>query len=158
MIGGGGVDSVAPLAKLVNNFAGNPRVPHLIVDYSANMEDRLDMAAFCDGLRRAAIATGILPLAGVRVRAVRADHVSIADGNPAHGYVDISVRLRAGRDPDSRKAATAAIFAAARAMLAPAMAQHPVALSLEMRDIDPELSPKCGTIRDHLLPDAGDAQ
>jgi 5-carboxymethyl-2-hydroxymuconate isomerase len=133
-------------------------VPHLIVDYSANMDDRLDMAAFCDGLRRAAIATGILPLAGIRVRAIRADHVSIADGNPAHGYVDITVRLRAGRDLDSCKAATAAIFAAARTMLAPAMAEHPVALSFEMRDIDPDLSPKCGTIRDHLNPDAGDLQ
>lgn len=130
---------------------GDP-VPHLIVDYSANMQDRLDVAAFCDGLRRAAIATGVLPMAGVRVRAIRADHVSIADGNPAHGHVDITVRLRAGCDLDSRKAATAAIFAAARDMLAPAMAEHPVALSFEMRDIDPELSPRCGTIRDHLNP------
>ena len=33
---------------------------------------------------------------------------------------------------------------------APALAQHPIALSLEVRDIDPELSPKTGTIRDHL--------
>lgn len=125
-------------------------MPHLIVDYSPNMETRVDMAAFCDGLRRAAVETGALPLAGVRVRAVRADHVSIADGNPAHGYVDISLRLRAGRDLDTRKAATAHIFEAARAFLEPAMAVHSIALSFEMRDIDPELAPKCGTIRDHL--------
>ena len=30
------------------------------------------------------------------------------------------------------------------------MASRSIALSLEMRDIDPELSPKVGTIRDHL--------
>lgn len=125
-------------------------MPHLIVDYSANMEDRIDMGAFCDMLRRAAIETGALPMAGVRVRAHRATHVSIADGDPAHGYVDISLRLRAGRDPQTRRAATAHVFAAARAFLEPAMARHSIALSFEMRDIDPELSPKCGTIRDHL--------
>jgi len=114
------------------------------------MESRVDMAGFCDALRRAAIDTGILPLAGVRVRALRADHVSLADGGADHGFVDISLRLRAGRDLASRKKATDQIFAAARTFLQPAMDRFSIALSFEMRDIDPELSPKTGTIRDHL--------
>lgn len=125
-------------------------MPHLTIDYSPNLEDRVDIAALCTVLRLAAIRTGALPMPGVRVRAIRADHVSIADGDTNHGYIDISVRLRGGRDLATRKAATNDIFAAARAFLAPAMAQHPIALSMEMRDIDPELSPKYGTIRDHL--------
>lgn len=125
-------------------------MPHLTVEYSANMDDRVDMAQLCDALRLAAIATGDLPLAGIRVRAIRADHVSIADGNADHGFVDISVRLRAGRDLAIRQQATQRIFEAARDFLQPAMQKHPIALSLEMRDIDPDLSPKCGTIRDHL--------
>lgn len=125
-------------------------MPHLTIDYSANMEDRVDMARLCGILRLVAIATGVLPLAGVRVRATRADHVSIADGNPNHGFVDISVRLRGGRDIETRKKSTRAIFDAAREFLEPAMARHSIALSFEMRDIDPELSPKTGTIREHL--------
>ena len=125
-------------------------MPHLCIEYSANMESRVDMAGFCDALRRAAIDTGILPLAGVRVRALRADHVSLADGGADHGFVDISLRLRAGRDLASRKKATDQIFAAARTFLQPAMDRFSIALSFEMRDIDPELSPKTGTIRDHL--------
>ncbi|MFC4667859.1 5-carboxymethyl-2-hydroxymuconate isomerase [Seohaeicola nanhaiensis] len=128
-------------------------MPHITVDYSANMEGRVDIGALCDVLRRAAIETGVLPMAGVRVRAIRADHVSIADGDPQHGYVDIALRLRGGRDLATRKAATAHVFAAAEAFLAPAMAQHSIALSFEMRDIDPELSPKTGTIRNHLKGD-----
>ncbi|MDX2482877.1 MAG: 5-carboxymethyl-2-hydroxymuconate isomerase [Pseudodonghicola sp.] len=123
---------------------------HLIVDYSANVDGWIDMAAFCDTLRRAAIETGVLPMPGVRVRALRADYVSIADGSADHGYIDISVRLRGGRDLPTRKAATAQIFAAAEHALAPVMATRSLALSLEMRDIDPELAPKTGTIRDHL--------
>jgi len=128
-------------------------MPHMSIDYSANIEEHIDLTAFCDAMRREMIATGVFPLAGIRVRAFRADHVSMADGNPAHGYIDISVRLRAGRDLDTRKRATEQIFAAAEAFVAPAMQQHPIALSFEMRDIDPELSPKTGSIRAHLQKD-----
>ncbi|MBE1285098.1 MAG: 5-carboxymethyl-2-hydroxymuconate isomerase [Rhodobacteraceae bacterium] len=125
-------------------------MPHLSIDYSANMKDRVDIPGLCDALRKAMIETGVFPLAGVRVRAFRADHVSIADGDAKHGYIDITVRLRAGRDLETRKRATAHIFQAAETFLAPAMQSHSIALSFEMRDIDPELSPKTGTIRDHL--------
>lgn len=125
-------------------------MPHLTIDYSPNLEDRVDIAALCDVVRQAAIETKAMPLAGVRVRAIRADHVSIADGDPEHGYIDISVRLRGGRDLATRQAATRVIFAAARAFLEPVLRKYSIALSMEMRDIDPELSPKYGTIRDHL--------
>ena len=125
-------------------------MPHLTVDYSPNLEGVIDIAALCEHLR--AVATGIeaFPAAGVRVRAHAATHVAIADGNPDHGYIDIAVRLRGGRDLETRKAATHTLFEAARDFIAPVMAQRPIALSFEMRDIDPELSPKTGTIRDHL--------
>lgn len=125
-------------------------MPHLIIDYSANMEERTDISELCDVLRLAAIETGVFPMPGIRVRAVRADHVCLADGESKHGYVDISIRLRAGRDLKTRKAATEQIFAAAHHFLEPVMALYPIALSMEMRDIDPDLSPKAGTIRDHL--------
>lgn len=125
-------------------------MPHFMLDYSANLEDAVDIADLCNCLRLAAIETGVFPMAGIRVRAFAATHVSIADGDPKHGYIDISVRLRAGRDLATRQVATQAIFDAARAYLAPCMATQSLALSFEMRNIDPELSPKCGTIRDHL--------
>jgi len=125
-------------------------MPHLAIEYSSNLESALDLSAFCNCLRRTAIEIEAFPLAGVRVRAFATDHYSIADGNPDHGFIDISVRLRGGRSLDVRKAAVEKIFEAAKTFLAPVMASRSIALSLEMRDIDPELSPKTGTIRDHL--------
>lgn len=125
-------------------------MPHIMVDYSANLEDTVDIPALCDLLRRTGIETGVFPMAGIRVRAFRADHVSIADGDPRHGYIDIQVRLRGGRSFEARKAATERLFAAAKAFLQPVIGANPMALSMEMRDIDPELSPKLNTIRDHL--------
>ena len=125
-------------------------MPHVQIDYSPNLEGRLDIAGLCRALRDAAVETGALPLAGVRVRATACDHVVIADGNPGHAFVDISVRLRGGRDLETRRRAVAHLFAAAERYCAEVMARAPLALSMEMRDIDPELSPRTGSIRDHL--------
>jgi 5-carboxymethyl-2-hydroxymuconate isomerase len=101
-------------------------------------------------LRDAAVETGVLPLAGIRVRATAATHVVIADGNPDHAFLDISLRLRGGRSPEVKAAATQAIFAAAEAYCAGVMATSSFLLSFEMRDIDPELSPKASSIRRYL--------
>ncbi len=125
-------------------------MPHFSLEYSANMESITDIAKLCDVIRKSAIETGVFPRAGVRVRAMRADHVSIADGDPQHGFIDISIRLRGGRDLATRKSATAAIFQTVEDFLAPVLEMYPIALSLEMRDIDPELSPKLNTIRNHI--------
>ncbi len=125
-------------------------MPHIHIDYSANLDGLIDMAALCEHIRAAAVRIDAFPLPGVRVRAIRVDHYAIADGNPDHAFVDISVRLRAGRPAEVKQAAAQHLFEAARAFLAPVMADHSLALSVEMRDIDPDLSPKTGTIRDHL--------
>ena len=125
-------------------------MPHIQIDYSANLESRLDVAGLCRVLRDAAVATGILPLAGIRVRALRADHVVIADGNPDHAFLDISIRLRGGRSDAAKAEATALIFAAAETFCAEVMASSSLMLSLEMRDIDPALSPKASSIRNYL--------
>ena len=125
-------------------------MPHVMIDYSPNLEGRLDVAALCSALRDAAVATGILPLAGIRVRAVAARHVVIADGNPDHAYLDISLRLRGGRSQGDKARATAAIFAVAETFCADVLATSSLMLSFEMRDIDPDLSPKTSSIRRYL--------
>lgn len=125
-------------------------MPHFHIDYSGNLEAHVDMAAFCEAIRAEAAQIDTFPMPGIRVRAARVDHYAIADGNPAHGFIDISIRLRAGRAAEVKQDAAARIFDAAKAQLADVMQTRSIALSLEMRDIDPDLSPKTGTIRDHL--------
>ncbi|NOD93741.1 5-carboxymethyl-2-hydroxymuconate isomerase [Ruegeria sp. HKCCD4884] len=125
-------------------------MPHFHVEYSGNLEDKIDMGGLCECIRATAAEIDTFPMPGIRVRATRVDHYAIADGNPAHGFVDISIRLRAGRSEDVKQDATRRVFDAVKAYLASALSQNSIALSLEMRDIDPKLSPKTGTIRDHL--------
>jgi 5-carboxymethyl-2-hydroxymuconate isomerase len=125
-------------------------MPHIQIDYSPNLEQRLDIAGLCQVLRDAAVATGILPLAGIRVRATACTHVVIADGNPGHAFLDISLRLRGGRSNEAKRRATEQIFAAAEAFCAEVLATSSFMLSFEMRDIDPDLSPKTSSIRRYL--------
>ena len=125
-------------------------MPHFQIDYSPNLEERLDVAGLCQVLRDAAAATGVFPLAGIRIRATACSHYLIADGNSQHAFLDISIRLRAGRDKLVKKMATEAIFAAAEGFCHPLMTSSSFMLSLEMRDIDPELSPKASSIRQYL--------
>lgn len=123
---------------------------HFHLDYSANLEARLDIEGLCRVIRDAAVATGVFALAGIRVRATPASHWVIADGDGRHAYLDLSVRLRGGRSLEVRRAASAAIFAAVEAYCADLLATSSLMLSMEMRDIDPELSPKVSSIRKYL--------
>lgn len=125
-------------------------MPHIIIEYSANLEDTLDIAAFCEHLRKTASGIDAFPTPGIRVRAFKADFYAIADGNPDHAFLDISLRLRGGRPDDVKKASTEEMFAAVTSYLASTLESRSLAVSFEMRDIDPELSPKTGTIRKYL--------
>lgn len=125
-------------------------MPHFHIDYSANLDEVVDIGALCEAIRAEAAQIDTFPTAGIRVRATRVDHFAIADGNPKHGFVDLSLRLREGRPDAIKQEAMARIFAVMKAFMAPAMQTRPIALSAEMRDIDAGLSPKFGTIRDHM--------
>lgn len=125
-------------------------MPHFHIEYSANLESLVDMAQLCEAVRAKAATIDTFPMAGIRVRATRVDHVAIANGNPKHGFVDLSVRLREGRPHDVKRDAISQIFAVLTDFMAPSMETLSVALSAEMRDIDADLSPKFGNIRDHL--------
>lgn len=125
-------------------------MPHIIIEFSPNLEPELDMAAFCEALRAKAATIDAFPMPGIRVRAFRADYYAIADGNPDHAFLDMSIRLRGGRTPDVKREATEEMFAFVTDYLKPLLDTRSLAISYEMRDIDPELSPKTGTIRKYL--------
>lgn len=137
----------------INNGDMGGLMPHFHIDYSPNLEARLDIAALCGVVAQVAAETGVFPVAGIRVRATACTHVVIADGNPDHAFLDLSVRLRAGRTDAAKHRATAAIFDALQAFCAPVMKSTSLMLSMEMRDIDPALSPKASSIRRYLPED-----
>lgn len=132
-------------------------MPHLIVEYSGNLEPELDVPSLVRTVHDAAIATGVFLLGGIRTRAQRRDVYCVADGNPANRFVHLDVKIAAGRPLEVRKRAGDAIFAAASAALAPIFAKHPLAISLEITEINPETSWKQNNLHEILQRRKGSA-
>jgi 5-carboxymethyl-2-hydroxymuconate isomerase len=127
-------------------------MPHFTIEYSANLDAVVDMAEVVEVVRKAAIATGIFPLGGIRVRAVRCEHYAIADGNPDFSFLDMLLRLGEGRDLATRKKAGTDIFEALSAYLDPVFAQGKFALSFDMQINDKDTSWKRNNIHEALKP------
>ena len=125
-------------------------MPHVVLEYSANLEGQLDWPALLRTLRDAALATDVFPLGGIRVRAYRADHYLIADGHPDNAFVHIMLRVGHGRDLETRKRACEAIFAAACACLQPLYDRLPLGISLEMQEIDAVLTAKQNNLHEYV--------
>ena len=125
-------------------------MPHFTIEYSANLDGSVDMAAVVELVRSAAVETGIFPLGGIRVRAVRCEHYAIADGNKIFGFLDMVLRLGEGRDLATRKKAGEHIFKALSAYLDPVFADSKFALSFDMQINDKETSWKRNNIHEAL--------
>jgi 5-carboxymethyl-2-hydroxymuconate isomerase len=125
-------------------------MPHFTIEYSANLDGRIDMAGVVEVVRRAAVESGIFPLGGIRVRAIRCEHYAIADGRADYGFLDMLLRLGEGRDLATRKRAGDHIFKALSAHLDPVFAKGRFALSFDMQINDKETSWKRNNIHDAL--------
>lgn len=123
---------------------------HLSIEYSRNLAPDLDMDAFCDRARRAMIDTGIFPIAGIRVRAFAADHVSIANGDADLGFADCLLRMGPGRSEEARATAVEEIYAALEKFVEGKLS-IPFALSLEVIELNyPFAEKRMNTIRPAL--------
>ena len=78
-------------------------MPHLIVEYSANLENDVDIDALLGALHAAAIKTGVFPLGGCRTRAARRDHYVISNDAPENAFVHLIARIGAGRSVETKK-------------------------------------------------------
>ena len=129
-------------------------MPHFTIEYSANLESRLDMGEVVEAVRKAAVETGIFPLGGIRVRAIRCEHFALADGKQDYGFLDMVLRLGEGRDLATRQKAGEHIFRALSEHLDPVFAQSKFALSFDMQINDKDTSWKRNNIHEALKPDA----
>jgi 5-carboxymethyl-2-hydroxymuconate isomerase len=125
-------------------------MPHFTIEYSANLGERVDIGAAVELVRKAAVETGIFPLGGIRVRAVKCEHYAIADGRPDYAFLDMVLRLGEGRDLAARKTAGEHIFRALSAHLDPVFASGKFALSFDMQINDKDTSWKRNNIHDAL--------
>lgn len=123
---------------------------HIVIEYSAGLRDRLELPVLLSAVHQAALQTGVFPIGGLRTRAYEAQHYVIADGHPDNAFVHLSLKVGHGRDVDTRKRACETIFEAVCRQLAPIYASQPLAISLEMQEIDPVLTFKKNNLHEHV--------
>jgi 5-carboxymethyl-2-hydroxymuconate isomerase len=129
-------------------------MPHFTIEYSANLDKRVDMAEVVELVRKAAVETGIFPVGGIRVRAIRCEHYAIADGDADFGFLAMVLRLGEGRDLATRQRAGEHIFKALSSYLDPVFAGSKFALSFDMQINDRETSWKRNNIHEALKAEA----
>ena len=125
-------------------------MPHMAIEYSANLDASVDMGELCTLVSRTILDTGLFEPGAVRVRAFRAEAYAIADRLPENGFIDMNFRIGKGRSAEEKKRAGEAIFAAVADYLATLFSTPHFALSLEIREIDAELSWKKNAIHPRL--------
>jgi len=110
-------------------------MPHIVVEYSGNLDGRVDIPGLVGAIHHAAFDTGVFELAAIRTRAERRDVFRIADGNPENAFIAISARI-APRPDEVRHRVGQAIFDATVAFTAQLFARSPLAISVEVLNID----------------------
>jgi 5-carboxymethyl-2-hydroxymuconate isomerase len=113
-------------------------MPHVICEYSANLEKKIKIEALLETLHSAMMRTGAAELGGLRTRADRRDQYRIADNDPANGFVNVTIRVAKGRPPEKRRLIAETVFADARKHLDGVYATSPFVLSVEVQEIDPD--------------------
>lgn len=125
-------------------------MPHLNIEYSANLQDALDIQALVDRIHETALETGVFPLGGVRTRAELRSYYRIANGDPRAGYIHMMVRIGSGREFETRRAAGDKIFKALCDFTQDLFDARPLALSFELHEIPSDMAWRKNNLHDLL--------
>jgi 5-carboxymethyl-2-hydroxymuconate isomerase len=113
-------------------------MPHIFVEYSTNIEPRVDAGKLIRDLHRTVVETGIAEPRMVRTRALPRERYVIADGDPRNVFVHVVARIRAGRSEEARKNLGDSLLRCVKDTLAPLSDSTPMAISVEVQELDPE--------------------
>lgn len=123
-------------------------VPHLLVEYSANLDPEIQIRALVDHLHLATIATGAFAAGSVRTRAVKRDVFRVGNGDVDNAFVHLTMRVGQGESAATHRAAAEAIFSALVEQVKPLFHATPLVISAELQEIDPQFSFKKSNLLD----------
>ncbi|NIS90418.1 MAG: 5-carboxymethyl-2-hydroxymuconate isomerase [Woeseiaceae bacterium] len=120
-----------------------------MIEYSANLEAHLDISKLVERMHETAVGLDALPVGGIRTRAARRDVYRVADSHPDNTFINVTLRI-APRPAEVRQEVGEALFQALRDFVQPVFDRLPMALSLEVQEIDADFRWKHSNIRDYL--------
>lgn len=133
-------------------------MPHLRIDYTANLEATADMGGLCKTLAATLVAlrhddgAPLFPIAGTRVMAWAAPHFSVADGQSGRAFIYLNLLITPGRSAAMVQRAGDALLASCKAHLAAVFEVHAVGLTLQIDEGAPVFEGKHNNLAAHLAP------
>jgi 5-carboxymethyl-2-hydroxymuconate isomerase len=115
-------------------------MPHLIIEYSANLEQQIALDELLDKLYASALESGVFPLGGLRIRARCVERYRIADCHPDNGFVHMTAMIGHGRPLDVRRRVGEQLFATLTQHLEALYRRAPLAISFNIREFHPDLN------------------
>jgi len=127
-------------------------VPHITIEYSANVAEHHDIDALVETVHTAALSHGLPPVDALRTRAAVRVHYLIADGSEPEtfAFIAIAVRIGPGRDATSKSTFIEMVLDAAEAFIGGVCCPLSIAWSIELNEIDPEFRINRNYVRRHL--------
>ncbi len=125
-------------------------MPHIIVEYSANLEADVAIPELIDALHQTALGTGVFPIGGLRTRAERRDIYAVADRAPDNAFLAIVARIGAGRDAETRKRVAEALLGTVAELTRDAFRQRGLGITVEVQEIDPTASLKLNNLHERI--------
>jgi 5-carboxymethyl-2-hydroxymuconate isomerase len=108
-------------------------MPHLIYEYTDNLLPDADIAALLGKSNQVLIDQGgVLPIGGIRSRAIRLTEYCVADGTVDDAFVHAVLKIGAGRSDEVKKKIGDELFKMISGHFAMIFEQRTLALSLEI--------------------------
>jgi|SRR5579863_2090467 len=125
-------------------------MPHVVVEYSANLEEELDVRALLKKIHAAVLGSGVFKVGAVRTRAERREIYVIADGDPDNAFIHIDIRMAPGRDATTRKSVAQGVLDTIVAETRDVFARIGLGLSVEVREIDDSASIRLNNLHERV--------
>jgi 5-carboxymethyl-2-hydroxymuconate isomerase len=111
-------------------------MPHLVLEYSANVVDAPDFKVLFRELHEALLEFESFGLLDIKSRAVRHTDYCLGDGDPRHAFVHLNFQLLSGRDVSVRQRMMQACVKVLSKHFARSLEHLECQLSVEMREMD----------------------
>ena len=123
-------------------------MPHVVIQYTANLEPAAQIGALCSALAEVIVAqrdgagARVFPIGGTRVLAYPTAHFAVADGGADRAFVYLNARIAPGRDPALVSATGDALMAAVRRHFETIFASRPIGITLQIDEGAPVFDAK----------------
>lgn len=125
-------------------------MPHAWIECSSNIQNEPEVRSLKQLVYRASLDAGIFPVGGVRVRFQVIDDYIVGDDHPDNSFIHVVLRIGAGRDLPTKKAAADAVFEKITAHMAPLANRAPLAVAFEVQEMSADLNYKFNNLHEHI--------